>query len=333
MKKKKLSAILALTLGITCLSACTDDDKNVVFGRYWQTNATVAQDVNETLEYDVSFKASTGMNGTGYTFTYDNGKYVTTLKSELADNGKTVYRYTTSLNIDVTYTKNGSAPETKSDWVETEVVFSTIGEALRPISSEKKFVSHTPVNSILSDSENCYTRYAYAVNTTYTDDGKGTSIVTMNFDDEEKKAVLEEQTFSCGSKYTYLDNEQVLFAIRGFQKNATSTTQTLLSYDASKKMMRKIEVAPSSVESSKDFNFTVNGNPIPADTAIDYVPVSSSYTDDMGGAPQLLWYAQMGTDEVGNPINQYRNVLLRMEVDAPYAIGTIVYSLKSAIFA
>ena len=76
MKKKKLYAILACALSATCLSACTDDDKNVVFGRYWQQNATVTQSVNETLEYDVAFEASNGADGLGYTFTYSNGKYV-----------------------------------------------------------------------------------------------------------------------------------------------------------------------------------------------------------------------------------------------------------------
>lgn len=322
MKKKKLSAILALTLGITCLSACTDDDKNVVFGRYWQTNATVAQDVNETLEYDVSFKASTGMNGTGYTFTYDNGKYVTTLKSELADNGKTVYRYTTSLNIDVTYTKNGSAPETKSDWVETEVVFSTIGEALRPISSEKKFVSHTPVNSILSDSENCYTRYAYAVNTTYTDDGKGTSVVTMNFDDEEKKAVLEEQTFSCGSKYTYLDNEQLLFAIRGISVDTSSAQVNIYSPFIDEK--QRVQITFNDDDLGDEFLISENGNEA-TKKAIPYREVTVGLKETYSGESQTLWIAK--PSNTSN--NVYRNVILRMETPLSYNFGSLIYTLKS----
>lgn len=322
MKKKKLGTILALTLGITCLSACTDNDKNVVFGRYWQENATVMQDVDETLEYDVSFKASTGMNGLGYTFTYDNGKYVTALKSEKLGE-KTVYRYTTSLNIDVTYTKNGGEPETKSDWVETEVVFSTIGESLRPITSEKKFVSHTPINSVPADSQSCYVRYAYEVKTTYTDDGeRGTSVLTTDFDDEEKKTVLEGQTFSLGSKYTYLDNEQLLFALRGISAETSSTQVNIYSPFAEEK--QRVQITFNDDDFGGEFLISENGSEATKKT-IPYQEVTVGLKETYSGASQTLWIAK--PNDVSK--NTYRNVILKMETPLSYNFGSLIYTLKS----
>ena len=332
--KKKLLSFLAIALTATVFTSCTTASKKITFMDNWASNIfnAPAEGATETLTYAVTFEKGTSLHEDAYTVEYgknesgkQDGEYTTTFTYA---NGQ--FTYETTLTLPGVYTFN-EEHRYFTDVVTTTAVFENAQNSLRPISSVKRVKSTTPRNVDATKWEECYTEYDYEVKIDYTGD---TGNVTWTNFSSVQNIITTPKSFTIDDKeYTYLDNEQVLFAIRGFQKNAMSTTQTLLSYDASKMMMRKIEVAPSSAESSKDFNFTVNGNPIPADTAIDYVPVSSSYTDDMGGAPQLLWYAQMGTDEVGNPINQYRNVLLRMEVDAPYAIGTIVYSLKSAIFA
>ena len=325
MKKKKLYAILACALSATCLSACTDDDKNVVFGRYWQQNATVTQSVNETLEYDVAFEASNGADGLGYTFTYSNGKYVTNLKSErLGD--KDVYRYTTSFQIDVTYLYPGTTkPEERmSDYVETEIVFSTIGEALRPITSKKKFISHTPVSAAAASAENAYTRYAYEVNTTYSEDGEnGTSVVTKDFDNEEKKTVFEEQTFSCGSKYTYLDNEQLLFAIRGISTDTTSAQVNIYSPFVEEK--QRVQITFNSDDDlGDDFLLSINGGEAKKE-AIPYREVTVGLKETYSGESQTLWIAN--PSDVSK--NTYRNVILKMETPLSYNFGSLIYTLKS----
>ena len=100
MKMKKLAPMLALTLCVSALSGCTGDQK-VSFHSYWQQDSHVKESVHETLVYNVAFTPDAGLDKIGYGLSYDNGQYKTVLVSEEVD-GKTVYTYTTELNITVT---------------------------------------------------------------------------------------------------------------------------------------------------------------------------------------------------------------------------------------
>lgn len=317
MKKKIFSAV-ALLLGITCFSACTDTDRSITFGRYWQTNATAYQPVNETLEYTVSHEKGSGMDNLGYTFEYGEGKYVATLTSE-SMNGADVYRHTTSLTISVTYTYEGET-ETFEDSVKTETVFSTDLQ-LRPISSKKTIVSHTPRNTKVSSLEKCYSYYAYETATAYSADGtSGETTVVKNFNDEENK-ISREASFSIGSKYSYLDNEQLPFALRGFSTSDSSASVKVYSPFLEK--MQSVNISFDSEEKGQEFTLTENGNQ--SKKNIPYRVGTFVLSDTYSGEEQTVWIAK-ATDITNN---NNRNVILRMEVPLAYNFGTLVYDLKT----
>ena len=331
--KKKLLSILALCTSAILLTSCASVSKKISFMDNWASNIfdSPAEGATETLTYAVTFEKGTGLHEEAYVVEYGkdkngkkDGEYTTTFTYA---NGQ--FTYTTTLTLPVLYTFGGEQKEF-TDEVKTTAVFASSQNSLRPVSSKKEVKSVTPSNYDAQKWEECYTEYHYEVNVAYAEN-KGN--VTWTNLSQENNIGTSPSSFEIDDKeFTYLDNEQILFAIRGFQKNAFNTTQTVLSYDVSKLKMRKVEIRPSSPE-GEHFDFTVNGTAVPAETAIGYIPVSMSYTDDKGGAPQTLWYAQMETDADGNPVNLYRNALLYMEVSAPYAIGTLKYSLKTAIFA
>ena len=169
--KKKIVSLTAMLLSAAFLSACTNTTQKVVFGDYWTADANVpayGDSVTETLEYDVSYEASSGLGA--YTLHYANGKYTTELTTEkyTDESGERyIYVYETNLTIDVTY-QLGSETKTFEDKMYSLVKFEKAANSLRPISSHKEIVCTSPNNTsgakALSD---CYTEYDCVVDTTY----------------------------------------------------------------------------------------------------------------------------------------------------------------------
>ncbi|MBO5362762.1 MAG: hypothetical protein J6A46_00365 [Clostridia bacterium] len=162
MKNKKLFSLFAVGLALSLFSGCAPANK-VNFRNYWDSNSlsNVAEDIRETLEYDVTFVKATPT--VDYEISYSNGKYKTELTYE---NGQ--YTYTTSLSIEVTYTLNGETTATLQDSVLTNVVFTTAENGLYPVSSSKTIVSHSPVGSKQTQADKCYKLHDYQVTTNYT---------------------------------------------------------------------------------------------------------------------------------------------------------------------
>lgn len=316
MKKKFFSAI-ALMLGLTCFSACTDPDRSITFGRYWQTNATSYQEINEKLEYSITHEKGSGMDNLGYTFEYTNGKYVTELKSAQQD-GADIYLYTTTLTMHVTYTY-GNEKTTFEDTITTETKFST-DLSLRPLSSKKTIVNHTPRSVKVNALKDCYTYYAYKSETTYEDGKSGETKVIRNFDNPTKKTE-ETKAFSIGSKYNYLDNEQLPFALRGFSTSDVSASVKV--YSPFDKIMQKVDISFSTEEKGQVFPLTVNGTSITGN--IPYRVGTFVLDDTYSGEEKTVWIAK--PTDVTNNTN--RNVILRLETPLAYNFGSLVYNLKT----
>lgn len=319
MKKRKIIAAIALTLGVSTFAACTDSDKTVIFNRYWQTNATTYQDVHEELTYGVTFEKGTGTKSLKYSFDYQNGEYKTLLTSE-SKNGEDVYTYKTSLTIDVAFAC-GSQTQTMKDTVETEVTFRSINYQLHPLSSKKTIVCHTPTSGKPSTIADCYTYYAHEISTEYdVENKKGTTTVVRNFDNEETKMTTT-KTYSLGSTYTYLDNEQLLFALRGIPN--TSYSASFKAYSPFIKRVQKVSAAFSTKEKSQDFDLTVNGET--KKLTIPYRTAELSIKETYSGEKQTLWIATAKTT-TNNPNH---NVILHFETPLAYSFGKLIYNLKS----
>ncbi|MBQ8320302.1 MAG: hypothetical protein IJX81_05420 [Clostridia bacterium] len=335
MKKKSLAAISAVLLATTLFASCTSASQKLSFSPNWAQNTlgnTGAITGEEVLEYEVNFTDATGFNEEYYSVLYcpeKSGKYVTTLKNNSSGDG---YIYTTRLELDVQFAI-GSAVEVFTDVVETEMEFKSTLNALQPVRSEKTVLSHTPRNVDATTFEAAYVDYDYTVLTEY--DGECNAAVVTYTD---RKGTLlsgkdlprtSTKTFEIDKeKYTYLDNEQLLFAVRGLSSTYLSSQRIVNIYDAYTSALQEVKLNAESKDSEK-FSFSINGTPLAADTVVEYTPVKLSLNATNAGAAITAWYAT--TTDPSN--NVYRNAMLYMETAVSYNIGSLRYSLKNAQFA
>ncbi len=336
MKKKLITAVSAVLLSTTFLASCSTASQKLQFSPNWTQNTlgnTGAIVSEEVLTYEVSFEDGTSLNEDYYSVTYcpnTKGSYVTTLQANPEADG---YTYTSVLTIEVEFELADGTAEIFTDSVTATTVFKSTANSLQPVRSEKTVVSHTPRNANATTLEEAYLYYDYTVLTEYNADCTGG---TVTYTDRGKTLISAEQypatktsSFEIDKeKYTYLDNEQLLFALRGLSSTVLASQRTVNIYDASTGKVQGVNIKPDSADSEK-FSFSVGGTPLSSDTVIEYIPVSVSLNAENAGSPIQAWYAK--TTDASN--NTYRNVMLMMQTTVSYNIGSLRYDLKEAKFA
>ena len=319
MNRKSIFSCIALLLTASCLTACSNTSQKVVFSSNWQNDNIVSiNDLTDTLEYDITFEKSSAVGE--YQIDYKNGKYTAVLKTEqLGD--RTIYAYETTLTIDVTYEYDQESVFF-SDRVYSLVKFEKADKSLRPISSHKEVISHSPEKSAQS-LDACYRTLDYVVDVTYNEDYSGSSTLALKNGDttDESQNSFQMDT----DKFTCLDNEQLLFALRGVNPSLT-TSPKFNVYNPAIKMTQLVN-GTFSAETAADFTFARNGET--KQRTISYFPVSIVLNGKNAGATQKVWVAK--NTNIQN--NTYRNVILKMEMPVYYSLGTLVYTLKSATFS
>ena len=317
MKLRKIALALAATLALTSLAACTDTDQKLIFNDYWEQNSLVASSsINETLEYKVTHdrESAPGLDAIGYTLTYGEGKYVTTLKTHTQG-----YIYTTSLTMPVTFQYGDDEAETVTDTVTTEVIFQRSKDGLRPISSTKNVVSHTPQSGSGTSTKSCYALYDFSIVTTYPTEGEATSVSTYTVA-EGDPVVLTSSFEASDKKYSYLDNEQLLLAVRAISPSVTSGIVQV--YNPFIENKQNIKIAFSE-ETGKEFTLQWNGETLKKD--ITCRPVSLTIDDKNPGGTQTALFAKRTSAEN----NTYGNMMLQLTVPLSYSMGNLVYDLVS----
>ena len=321
MKAKKLIPITALALSAIFFSACAQNNNKVIFSDYWTKDSTLTVDsVSETLEYSVT-PHKEEMQASNFTFSYSNGKYTTNLFTEVAADGKTVYVLESTLTIDVTYRYGAQSEKMFNDRVYSLVKFHKAANALQPISSHKEVKSTTPVNGEAASLETCYLSYDYTTDITY----EGTNVKTVIVNNSEGATQNEKNYSIDNKKYTYLDNEQFLFAMRGVKPTANGSN-TFLVYNPFLNATQKVQTSYGSATGA-DTDFSIDG--IAGKQTVQYVPMTIKLDEKNPGQSQTAWIAET-TDSTNN---KYRNVMLRLETPLSYGYGTLIYTLKNANFS
>lgn len=324
MKRKKIPAILALVVGLTALGGCTNSDQKVNIGNHWNVNAIdVNEAIHETLVYDVAFEAN-DTSLVEYQLNYKDGKYTTTLISEKVGS-KTIYTYSTQLNITAQYTLNGVTEEC-NDVLTSTVKFYAAGDGLRPISSQKEINASTPTGITGLTASDCYAQSHYSIQITYNDDcTEGKSIVT-NLDPSMSNTPAKEKTFEIDEKkFRFLDNEQVLLVLRAVN-NSTSSAK-LNVYSPFAEAIQKVSLS-FQTEESAEFSFYKNGSEEKVKSIITYRPVNFVLDEKNPGGTQTAWVAK-ATD---TSKNTNRNIILRLETPLSYGLGSLIYTLNSATY-
>ena len=337
MKKIRLAGLMLLA-PLTLLCACSGGVP-LSFAANWNRNTadSSVSNTREELVYEVTFTPSETPVGT-LTAEYDEGTYTTLLENKnltLSDgSSQEGYVYTTKLTISGRFRLGSEVSETFTDTVTSTVSFLSASQRLKPVKSEKEVVSTSPVSSSPSSLENAFTTYHFTYDVSY-DAGLTTATAVYTdlteYETEEGETVRrdpETREYDIAGDTTYLDNEQILFALRGL--NLSSAAATFRTINQVMGIVAEVSTSANSSAASsvkENVDFTMNGEAVKQE--IDAVEVPLTYLTTPSGQSQTLVYA--ATTDANS--NTYRNVLLRMEVPVLQSLGTLVYTLKEAAFA
>lgn len=226
MRKFFITLICTFIALIICLSGCSCNEKQALSFNSAFYNATTKSDppagYKETLTYKVNYaeKYSSGISKSEHLnsigFNFSDGVYVSTLETlttlpegiesdivnDLPNNAKTIYKLTTKLNINCSYSGCASGDGEHKDVVESTVYFCSSSFSYAPIYSELKVD-----NSLLMFyAENSFVERMVATRTiTYNKDSY-TLFEKLN---DAERITDYEYKFT-----TIIDNAQLLFVLR-----------------------------------------------------------------------------------------------------------------------
>lgn len=326
MKIKRLAGLITLApLALMCACSST---QALNFSANWypqtDTLSTVRTGVSEVLTYSMSFTPDAGAS---LVLDYQNGVYTTTLSGETYDAGErnlNVYHLHTELSVNVSFSLNGVTAGPFEDSVVSDVYFLSVVDGLRPIESTKVIHSTTPLTSNPSSLQKdiAYHTFDLAYQIKY-DDALEKAYMKVDYLDTDADDNNAPTEINIKGKGTFLDNEQILFAMRGLNMTAAS----FRTVDTAAQKLQSAALTGISAPTDYTANFAV-GDGEATERTLSAYSATLSYQGNNPGQAQELTYAS-----VTNPNNnEWRSVLLRMEVPLLQAVGKMTYTLIRADF-
>jgi hypothetical protein len=218
----------------------------------------------------------------------------------------------------VTFQYGTDEAVTATDIVTTEVIFQRSKDGLRPLSSVKHVVSHTPQNGGATSTDNCYALYDFTVETTYPTEGQATATVT--YQTSEEPYVVTSNFDASDDKFSYLDNEQLLLSLRALSPSTTSGTVQIYNPFIEGKQNIQLSFAETAAQ---ELTLTWNGETTKKTIACR--SVSLKIDDRNPGSTQTAVIAQRTSADK----NTNGNVMLQLTVPLSYSLGNLVYTLNS----
>lgn len=323
-KRKLFTSIACFALSASTLVACSSIDQKKTFDEYWlfnyQTTPSITDEnplVQEILTYNVTYTPSSAMDDADWTVSYLPGTYTTTLTLTQEN----TYVYETVLRISGSYIYGANDPVPFEDSVVTKTVFNK-NALLTPISSTKEIVSTAPINNPTAD--RYFSKTHYKIQTTYNDNATSGETTLIRVKDDGTESQPNVNSFEIDSKYTYLDNEQLLFALRGLNQ---MTSPQFYVYAPFTKQVQTIQARLDTKVEGETFSFLMDGEQ-KDEVVVDYMPITLMIDGKNSGSPQAIKLAALITPQA----NEYRNVILEMRTTLAYSVGTLTYTLASADF-
>lgn len=326
MKKNRI-AILFTLAPFALLCACGGGTPSLGLSSNWYLNTAlreVSADTFEELTYSV--KLSDVPDG-DYRVVYDeDGSYMTRLTGTLDPETNTaVYQLHTEFSIGGHFEYRGKESEHFVDRTSSDVFFLDVSENLRPLRSYKEIESHVPLASPDEDNLSAYYHYAYSIR--YDASLEDATFAMTDLTKEGAEPV--EKEIDIDDSGTYLDNEQIFFALRGL--DFTSTVQ-FRSIDPQTQLCADVSFPSAPTASSGTFSFKVfdrEGNLLEeGDRPIDTYNVNLSYrTAQPGPGREIVYAAKKNVEN-----NVYRNVPLQITCPIMHSLGTLTYTLERAVF-
>lgn len=323
--KKRLFASLTALAPLLLLTACGGGPVPLSFSSNWYKNTTLQsiEGTHEELEYEVTFD---GEPQDGYSVLYTEGVYKTTLVNApltLGGEQQGGFVLTTELSISVQFEYLGKQSEVFHDSVVTEAEFLPVWERLRPVRSKRTVTSHVPAEYPSSDL--LYHEYSYTYEMSYPSAGDVPEKGIMTYTDLRSEAEPVVKEFEIGDGATYLDNEELLFALRGLSMESAVEFRT---FNTATETVARIGFNDYPAKTTQPVKFEMNGTAVD-ETALPVYSVDLAFKGNRPGQTQTLVYAALAD----NPnANTYRNVLLSADTPILYSLGTMKYRLTKATF-
>ncbi len=327
MKKIKFASLL-LFAPLALLSACGGVSR-IEFQTNWYRNTALGDDIagtSEVLEYEVSVFDAAEHNG--LTAEYTNGTFVTRLENrpvKTETETKEGYVLETQFAIDVKFSFGGASTEVLHDEVSSHVEFLSVGESLRPVYSKKTVHNRAP-NDLPESLETCYTEYSYSYEISYNDALTSATVTYTDFlpDANGNTAEPTKREVNIGGKSSYLDNEEILFALRGM--NFGDVQPVFRTYNFTTGTVLETTLNDTAKEVAEPVSFERNGEAVVSDA----LPAVELKVGMRGiGQSRVIVFAKKTSDTD----NVNRNVPLRMETPILRSLGKMRYKLVKATFS
>lgn len=305
----------------------------------------------EVLVYDISFEEDSGGNSV-YSVSYNSGHTMTTefyaceydwsgttapegysgsglnfnIPEEYqSDETETVYCYTYSFEISGTYTYT-STDETVafSDKMESVCYFRSARNNLQPVFSYQYVKSTSPASFTPSGADAMCKEVEYEYTVYY---NKDCTEVTTNYTELTMNSVTEKTIDLTDAENTLFDNGSVYTVMRAM--NITSSLSMDIDiFIAAESNYSTYNVTGASAAALEDE--TIKNALVDAGYASDgdnltYSAASLSYTGDLSGTSQTIWYATLSDD---TSRNYCRSTMLKIELPISFGLGTLDFTLS-----
>jgi len=327
---KKFAVLAGISASVLCgviaISGCSAS--STTFSANWYKNTSITTAISgtsEKLTYEISYTAGTNEE---YGLNYSDGTYETNLINttysyEDGSTPENVYLLTTSLKTNVSYAI-GDESATYTDTVTSKVYFKTVDNALQPIYSYKEFSCHSPLGATPVSFNDSVIYYHYSFETVYDKTLSTATLTYKKLDGDESALKDSEKEYSVSTNYTYLDNEELLFAVRGMTISEDSST-TISTLNASRSLTQNVSITNNGSEAGT-YKFDMGEGE--TDYSITANKITIIISSLQSGGEQTAYYAAASTDN-----NEYRGVMLSLDTTLPYALGTLSYNLTKAEFS
>ena len=323
MKKITKTAAVLSCAALFTLAACSSSS-NVSISPNWYSNTTLTTNITDTYEsllYDVTYTEGEN-DDVNFTLSYDTGTYSVTLENATYES-QLVYKLSSELSISgaVAY---GSESYSFDDSVTSVCYFLNASKSLYPLYSLKTVKSTTPSGESVSALSEAYTEYTYTMEVTY-DTAEGTAVSVYT---DLSDGSVTECEYDLKTNATILDNENLLFAVRGFSLSEDSSESVyVLNPYANSQDTVVVECTEETSDAEYTFTDITAGETEATAHTLDVNTVGIIRNTTFSGTTITAYYAAPISDA-----NTYRCVMLAMESPLSSEMGTLTYTLSEAEF-
>lgn len=318
MKKFAFAALLLAAPLV--LTACGGSASPLVIESNWYNDTKLGDNIAGTYEklvYTVGTDGGRPVVRDGYSVFYTDGTYTTELntKQSAFEDGTEAFVYTLTQDLSVKIVFSyGTATHEYTETSHSYVEFLSVAQRLRPVASFREVSCHVPTSYPAAD--RLCEEYHYSYEVKYDPSTTAAKVIYKDLAASTERT----DTYELEGDGTYLDNEEIMFALRGVYSFTAFRT-----FNTSMGRVMDVESRENKTNEIRHFVYTRNGTPFDGD--LDTYQYEIGYGGGVGVAATLLYAAK--TNDIGN---EHRNVLLNMKLPVLNGFGSLSYTLTEATF-